>query len=254
MHSISIVTTVFNDKENIKFCVDSVKSQNLKKNLEHIIVDGGSKDGTIKILKKLKKDNKHISLYLKKKLNIYEGINFGIKKAKGNLIGLLHSDDFYKTNNTLKTILKEFKKNPLSLAVHSNVSIVRRNKIKKEVRYFKSKELNSTDFIKGIHPPHTSLFIKKKVFKDFGMYNEKLKIASDFEFMLRVFGINKVRSKYINKTLVVMRTGGTSTKNLLNIVKSNREVYKAYTINKLNINIFLILRKVAIKLFQIKFY
>lgn len=66
MHSISIITTVFNDKENIKFCVDSVKSQNLKKNLEHIIVDGGSKDGTIKILKKLKKDNSHIRLYLKK--------------------------------------------------------------------------------------------------------------------------------------------------------------------------------------------
>jgi glycosyltransferase involved in cell wall biosynthesis len=253
MTSLSIITTVYNDENNITDCLNSVKNQNIK-NFEHIIVDAGSTDSTIQILKKIKKKDDYLKIYIKKNINIYEGINFGIKKAKGNLIGLLHSDDFYKTNNTLKTILKEFKKNPLLLSVHSNVSIVSRNKRKKEVRYFKSKQLNSTDFIKGIHPPHTSLFIKKKVFKDFGMYNEKLKIASDFEFMLRVFGINKVRSKYINKTLVVMRTGGTSTKNLLNIVKSNCEVYKAYTINKLNINIFLILRKVAIKLFQIKFY
>ena len=253
MHSISIITTVFNDKENIKFCVDSVKSQNLKKNLEHIIVDGGSKDGTIKILKKLKKDNSHIRLYLKKKLNIYQGINFGINKAKNNYIGLLHSDDFYKSKLSLKYVLNEFKKNPNISAVYSNVSIVNKDNIKKELRFFKTNKLISRDFLKGYHPPHTSIFLKKNVFKKFGLYNEELKIASDFEFMLRIFGVKRIKSKYINKTILVMRAGGTSTKSLMNIMISNYEVYKAFKINNLRISVFLILRKILRKILQIKF-
>ena len=227
MTSLSIITTVLNDKDNIANCIFAVQNQNIN-NIEHIIVDGGSKDGTIKILKHLKKKNKNLKIILKDKINIYEGINIGIKNSKYEYIGLLHSDDFYKNKNSLKLVLNEFKKNFELPALYSNVSIVKRNNITKQIRYFKTKQLRSLDFINGLHPPHTSLFVKKEIFKKFGYYNEKFKIAADYEFMLRVFGVHKVKIKFLDKTLVTMRSGGTSTKNLINIAFSNYEVYKAF--------------------------
>ena len=148
--------------------------------------------------------------------------------------------------------MSNFKSNPNLLAVHSNVEIVKRNNKKKILRLFKSQNLKSEDFYKCIHPPHTSLFIKKKVFNKFGLFNTKLKIASDFELMLRFFGINKVYSKYINKTFVVMRSGGTSTKNILNILKSNFEVYKSFKINNKRVNILFIFRKILSKILQLR--
>lgn len=125
--------------------------------------------------------------------------------------------------------------------------------LKKELRFFKTNKLISRDFLKEYHSPHTSIFLKKNVFKKFGLYNEELKIASDFEFMLRIFGVKRIKSKYINKTILVMRAGGTSTKSLMNIMISNYEVYKAFKINNLRISVFLILRKILRKISQIKF-
>ena len=112
--------------------------------------------------------------------------------------------------------------------------------------------LKSEDLFKCEHPPHTSLFIRKKIFDKFGVYNTDLKIASDFEFMLRIFGINKVYSKYINKTFVVMRSGGISTKSIFNILRSNYEVYKSFKINNKRINLLFIFKKIILKILQLK--
>ena len=251
--TLSIITTVLNNEKFIYDCVNSVKKQRFNKKYEHIVVDGGSNDNTLKILRKFKKENKNLKIFEKKRLGIYEGINYAIKKSKYNYIGILHSDDFYKNNKVFKSILEEFKLDNKLLSIHSDVEFVKRNDKKKIVRFFKSENLKSEDYIKCKHPAHTSLFIKKKIFNKFGLYNTKLKIASDFEFMLRVYGINKVHSKYINKTFVVMRTGGTSNKNLFNIILSNYEVYKSFKINSMRANIFLSLKKILSKISQISF-
>jgi len=129
--SLSIITTVLNDEKFIYDCGKSVKNQNITKNYEHIVIDGGSNDNTLKILKKLKKDNKYLKIFVKKDLGIYQGINFGIKKAKYNLIGLLHSDDFYKNNMVLSTVIKVFRSNLNLSAIYSNVEIVKRDNKKK---------------------------------------------------------------------------------------------------------------------------
>ncbi len=250
--SLSIITAVLNNEEFIKDCVKSVQNQKSYKKYEHIIVDGGSNDNTIKILEKLKKNNRYLKIFKKKNFGIYQSINYGIKRSKCDHIVLLHSDDFFKNDNVFVDVMSNFKSNPNLLAVHSNVEIVKRNNKKKILRLFKSQNLKSEDFYKCIHPPHTSLFIKKKVFNKFGLFNTKLKIASDFELMLRFFGINKVYSKYINKTFVVMRSGGTSTKNILNILKSNFEVYKSFKINNKRVNILFIFRKILSKILQLR--
>ena len=253
MNSISIITTVLDDEKNILRCLKSVSQQNNNLKIEHIIVDGGSADKTLEVINNFKKKKKYIKIFIKKNYNIYQGINYGIKKSKNNIIILLHSNDFFINSNVLKDISNIFKTNINLKAIYSNVSIVNRNNLTREFRFFRSKKLDYKDFINGIHPAHTGFFIKKEVFKRYGYYNESLKIASDFEFMLRVFGKCKVKAKYINKIFVVMTTGGSSNKNLINIVKSNIEVYKAYKINKIKINILIIIKKILRKLPQIKF-
>tara|TARA_Y100000816_G_scaffold31567_2_gene20200 strand:+ start:2626 stop:3384 length:759 start_codon:yes stop_codon:yes gene_type:complete len=251
--SISIITTVLNNEKFIYDCVNSVRNQKFTQDYEHIVVDGGSKDNTLKILRELKKNNKNLKIYEKKNMGIYQGINYAIKKTKYKYIGLLHADDFYKNNKVFKNILNEFRLNNKLLSIHSNIEFVKRNNKKKIVRFFKSEYLESEDFINCKHPPHTSLFVDKKIFNDFGLYNINLKIASDFEFMLRVYGVNKIYSKYVNKTFVVMRAGGISNKNIFNILLSNYEVYKSFKINNLSVNIFLILKKILSKVSQVNF-
>lgn len=251
----TIITTVLDNENFISGCLSSIQNQKIKKNeVEHIIVDGGSSDRTVEIIKKIKNKNKNIRLFIKKRYSIYKAINFGIKKSKNNYIGILHSDDFYFNNNVLSFVKKQFDKNKNIDAIYSNIKIVKRNDSDKILRYFKSKQLNYRDFLKCDHPPHTSLFFKKSVFKKYGNYNEKFKIASDFEFMLRVFGIKHLKSKYFNKTFITMRSGGTSTQSIKNVIVANYEVYRSFKENKININLFYIILKILRKLLQFRLF
>lgn len=253
--SFTIITTVLNNDQFIHHCLESVKNQKINKNkIEHLIIDAGSSDKTVDIIRKFRKKNKYVKFFLKKNFSIYQGINFGIKASKKKYIGLLHSDDFFYNNNVLNTLEKNFEKRKKIEAIYSNVIVVKKNNHKKTLRYFKSRNLKKKDYLKYEHPPHTGLFLKKSVFEKHGLYDENFKIASDFEFMLRVLGINNIKSKYINKTLVVMRSGGTSTKSLKNVIISNYEALKSFKKNNLKINFIYIFAKIFRKIIQIKFF
>ena len=243
--TFTIITTVLNNEDFILDWLKSVQKQNISKNkLEHLIIDGGSSDQTIEIIRNFKKKNKYIKFFSKKNFSIYQGINFGIKISKNKYIGILHSDDYFKNNNVLNILQKNFKKNDDIKAIYSNVNIVSRYDKKRILRFFKSRKLNKKDYLKYEHPPHTSLFIEKNIFKKYGLYKEKFKIASDFDFMLRILGIKQVKSLYLNKILIVMRSGGTSTKSLKNIIVSNYEVIKSIKENNLKINFIYIFIKI----------
>lgn len=250
--SFSIITTVLNGEKFLPDCINSVQKQKYSKDIEHIIIDGGSKDNTIKLIKEFSNDFKNISYFLKKDISIYQGINIGLDLAKNEYVGVLNSDDFYNNDKVFENLELVFKDNPDISAIHSNVKIFKRDNLEEIYRIYNSKEFDPDDFLKCNNPPHTSLFVKRDIYKKFGNFNENLKIASDFEFMLRVFGKNKIKSKFVDETFVCMRSHGVSTKNIGNIIKSNLEVIESFRMNKIKLNYFYLAAKIIRKIGQIK--
>ena len=248
---ITIITVTFNSQETIRDTLNSVLSQNYK-NIEHIFVDGGSTDQTVKILRKYSLNNKKI--YIKKKFGIYKSINFGIKKSSGRYILILNSDDIYNSNITISDIVKYIKKNKNIDIFLGNVSYFNNFDYFKVVRNYKSKDFKVESMKFGLMPPHPASIIKRAVYKKYGLYKENYKIAADFEIFLRFFSIYKIKFKRIDKTFVRMRTGGISGKNLKSYLITTLEILKSFKENNYKSNIFFILTRIPIKLKQIVFY
>lgn len=228
---ISIITVTKNSQKTIESTIKSFIKQDYK-NKELILVDGKSSDKTISIIKKYKK--KISKIITEKDKGIYDALNKGFKNSKGEVIGILHSDDNYKNEKVLSKIMKFFNDKNVSL-VHTNVEI----KYKKFKRIFNSKkQFNNDDFSKGLMPPHTGIFLKKKVLNQIGFFDLEFKYAADLDFIIRCFKRQEIKKKYYNIKSVNMLSGGTSTKNFINIAKQNIEWFKILNKNKINYNIF----------------
>ena len=198
----SIITVVYNDYKNIEKTILSVQSQSYK-NIEHIIIDGNSNDGTSEIINKYCKKVRH---FRKTDKSLYEALNKGIQKSRGEIIFSIHSGDIFSNKDILKKVNALFKKN--YDVVSGNVSFFNENKkvIKKNWK-IKLSDFNYKNFYKI---PHTSLFVKKKIFKRIKNYSTKYKISSDLDFMIRLSKIKK-NYFYLDKDIVYMKSGGLST-------------------------------------------
>ena len=233
-----------NSSKTIESSIKSFLYQSYK-NKELIVVDGGSSDGTIDIIKKFKK--KEVILYKKKNLGLYASINFGIKKSSGEILGILHSDDVYYSNQILNKISKNFNSKKLD-AIYTDIVFVNKNKkvirkwINSKIDYFLKKN--------WLLPPHTGLYVKKKVFKIIGFYNEKYKISSDIEFMYKLFSNQNLKTKHLKLFSLNMLIGGLSTKSPISIIKSNYEVYKILKSLNVDYPIIMIMKKIVIKIKQ----
>ena len=188
MIKISIITVTLNSEKTIRDTLNSISSQTYK-NIEHIIVDGGSNDETLKILKRYPNKNKKIYSY--KNSGIYKAINHGIKKSNGDFITILNSDDFYQSNNTITEVIKVINKNKNAKIFFGNVVYFKELQYYNIKRYYSGNNFNRLQMHYGIMPPHPGSFIKKEVYLTNALYNENFKIASDFEFFLRTIYIKK---------------------------------------------------------------
>lgn len=237
MKKFSIITLTFNSAKTIKGNIKSINSQNYE-NLEHICFDSKSSDKTLGILKKFKNNKRKI--FTSKERGIYKSLNSAIKKVSGSYVGVLHSDDVLVGNNTIKLIADKFK-NPKINIIYTNIKIVRKKNLKSVIRNwvankksYKNKILNSKDYIKiiknGWMPPHTGLFIRKKILNRY-RYNTKYLISSDYDFMLKVFrNFNGIY--YLPITSTLMRAGGKSSK-ILNLLRKMQEDLKIIKENKI---------------------
>ncbi len=243
---ISIITVVYNDVNYIKETILSVLNQSYK-NVEYLIIDGGSTDGTLKEINKYKK--KIFKIISEKDNGIYDAMNKGIKLSTGDIIGFLNSGDLYFDSYVLGKVVREFKKRNVD-SVYGDLVYVKEKNVNKIIRYWKAGNYEWGLFKKGWHPPHPAFFVRKDIYKKCGYFDLEFKISADFEIMLRFLEKCKISTSYIPEVLVKMRYGGVSNNSLLNILKANYECYRAWRKNGFKINFITVLRKPIRKIVQ----
>lgn len=221
---VSIITVSHNSKNFIENCIASIIKQNYK-NIEHIVIDNLSTDGTKKILEKY---SKNISIIISEYDNgVYDAMNKGIKYASGDIIGFLNTDDFYEDNNVISRVVQKFKENPLLDACYSDLVYRDKIRISRIVRYWKSNQFISGSFSKGWCPPHPTFFARSSAYKNFGGFDIKYGIASDVELMMRFLEVKKICTLYIPEVWINMRTGGLSNRSFKGILYQNLAILEA---------------------------
>ena len=229
---ISIITVSYNSEKTLKITLNSVKDQTYKK-IEHIIIDGNSADKTVSIAKQYP----HISKIISKPDNgIYDAMNKGLKIATGDIICFLNSDDFYASNNVLSSVNKIFIDNPSVDACYSDLIYVDSLNTSKIIRYWKSGNFNFGSFAKGWCPPHPTFFVRRSMYEYFGNFDLNYHLASDVELMMRFLEVQKINARYIPELWIKMRLGGTTNKNLRNILIQNKEILHALKNHNLSVN------------------
>ena len=244
---ITIITITLNSESTIRDTLNSVYSQSYQ-NIEHIIVDGGSKDSTLAIIRRYPNKNKKI--IIKKGSNIYEAMNIGIKNSSGDFIAILNSDDIYQSESIIEEVVNIIKKNKNINIFLGNLIYFKDNNYYKIVRFYSAKKFKPWMFRYGLMPPHPSSFIKRSIYKKYGLYEERFKIASDFDLFLRLIFIKRIAYKTINKIIVRMRTGGVSGKNINSYITINNEINQSFKKNNINVKIFQFLLRGLSKLSQ----
>ena len=224
---ISIITATLNSASTINDCLKSVKNQ--KSKLEHIIIDGGSKDATLNLIESYEDNIKIIS---EPDRGIYDAINKGISIANGNIIGILNSDDFYVNEKVLGKVFNAFQKYNVDSCFGDLVYVSQHN-VEKSIRKWNAGKYDIRKFYWGWMPPHPTFFAKRNVYEKFGLFNLNLGTAADYELMLRFLLKFKISTFYIPKVLVKMRTGGVSNVSLRNRLKANKNDRLAWKINGL---------------------
>ena len=245
---ISIITVVKNGMPFLRSSIKSFELQNYN-NKELIIIYAKSNDGTEEYLKSLN----HSNIFIKEDLNSktkFGSINIGLKISSGEIVGLLHSDDVFYSENTLSEIVYKFD-NDADL-IYGNVLFSKVNDLSSINRIWKSKIFIKKNLRFGWMPPHTSIFlVKKKLIDNNIFYNEDYPISGDYDFILKILSEYNFKVEFIDNFITIMRSGGDSTKisNLIKKFKEDIEISKKYFKSYL-ICIFF---KIFQKIFQLKF-
>jgi len=244
---VSVITVVLNNKDYVEASIRSVLAQTYS-GIEHIIIDGGSTDGTVDVIRRC---NGKISQFINEPDNgIYDAMNKGIRLATGDIIGILNSDDFYADENAVSEVVKEFEKKKVD-SVFADLVFIKRDNPNKIVRYYKSSNFSPDKFRYGWMPAHPTFFAKHSVYKQYGMFRTDYKLASDYELLTRFLGKYKISYSYIPRVLIKMRTGGVSTKSFKNNIIHNREIIRACAENGLETNFFRVYSKYFLKVFEL---
>ena len=229
---ISIITISFNAKATIEKTLKSVANQSYK-DIEHIIVDGGSKDNTIDICNSFSHISKTISEPDK---GVYDAFNKGLRLATGDIIGFLNADDTFYNKNSIQDIADAFNQNRVDI-VYGNLDYI--NGKGTVIRNWRSQSYKKGLIKQAWMPAHPTFYCKKDVYDRLGGYNDSFKIAGDFELCLRFLEINNILSFYLDKKLVKMLTGGISNSGLKSKWVIYKEEIRAFKINNVSINSFL---------------
>lgn len=240
---VSIVTVVFNRVHTIAAAVLSLQAQ-LGVDVEHIIIDGGSTDGTLQVLKACIRPD--ALLVSEPDKGIYDALNKGIRLATGDIIGILNADDVYAGDNVLMSVSRMMEAHSLDV-LYGDVEFFHPENPDKTIRRYRSARFSPGRIAWGWMPAHTALFLRRSVFDAYGLYRADFRIAGDYEFVARTFKDNKLKYRYLPEVLVRMSTGGASTGGWRSTLLLNREVLRACRENGIRTNMLKLLSKYPLK-------
>jgi len=220
---ISIITVCYNSTKTIAHTLRSVREQT-HADIEHIVVDGGSKDNTLEVVAA---EGAHVSKLVSERDNgIYDAMNKGIALASGEIVGFINADDFYASPGVLADVATAFEKSGADCC-YGDLCYVSQIDPTRTVRYWRSADFVPGSFEKGWCPPHPTFFVRRSAYQRLGGFDLSFKIAADFELMVRYLEVAGITRCYIRTVLVKMRLGGTTNRSLSNIFKQNAEIRRA---------------------------
>ena len=247
---ISIVTVVYNNVSTIAQAIESVLSQDYK-DVEYIVVDGRSTDGTIDVINRYKdKISRFVSEPDK---GMYDAMNKGIRMATGDVVGILNADDFLCSNDVVSKIVTAFSEDKSLEATIADIVFIKESDHNKVIRYYSARNWRPTKLVWGFMPPHPSFFCKKDVYERYGYYQTDYKIAADYELLIRFLLAKRIRYKYLSMITTKMRMGGKSTRNLNSNFIINNEIKRGCRENSVYTNYLMIYSKYFFKPFEFLF-
>ncbi|WP_374264540.1 glycosyltransferase family 2 protein [Zoogloea sp.] len=216
---ISLITATWNCADTISDCLDSVSSQTYHE-IEHIVIDGGSKDPTLDVLHA--RQSQISTLVSEKDRGIYDALNKGISKATGDVIGFLHADDLFADDTVLEKVAAAFE-DPSVCAVYGDLQYVKKSDPSRVVRYWRSRAFSSNLLRWGWMPPHPTLYVRREWYQRIGGFDIGYRISADYYSILQLFSIPGFSATYLPFVFTKMRLGGASNKSIKNILLKSRE-------------------------------
>ena len=241
---ISIVTATWNSAATVRDTIESVLGQS-HQDWEHIIVDGGSTDGTEAIVREYApRYAGRLVWHSGKDRGLYDAMNKGIALATGDVIGILNSDDFYADPEVLARIAKGCEGVD---AVYGDLDFVDADDTSKVLRQWRGSQHTPGAFLKGWHPAHPTFYARRECFDRFGGFDIEARVSADFELMLRFIEKGGIKTQYIPHTFVKMRIGGESTGSVIKIIQGNKNILKAFKKNGFKVPRFYLIRRLTPK-------
>jgi glycosyltransferase len=241
---ISVITVCLNSAGTIRDTIESVLAQD-HPDIEHIIVDGASRDGTMDIVRSY--GDRIANVVSEPDRGMYDSMNKGLRLATGEVVGFLHSDDMLAGPEVLGTIAAAFEGAGIE-CVYGDIDMVHAADTARVVRRWRSGPHRPGRLPRGWYPPHVTLYIRRRVLDEVGPFDERYRIAADMDHMVRLFEVRRVRSVHLSKVLVHMRTGGASNRSLRNIWRANMETWRSLRSHGFRVGpwfiVFKLLRKV----------
>lgn len=219
---ISVVTAVIDRAGTIAEAIESVAAQDYA-SFEHVVQDGGSRDGTLDEIARVAGPD--VSVQSRPDGGIYEGINRGIARTTGDVVGLLHSDDVFADSRVLSWVA-EAMADPAVDGVYGDLDYVAARDTTRIIRKWRSGAYDPERLRRGWCPPHPTLYLRRAVFDRWGLYDPSFRIAADYDAMLRYLGQGGIRLAYVPRVFVKMRVGGESSR-LPHVLLKSREDYRA---------------------------
>nr|WP_122120203.1 glycosyltransferase family 2 protein [Alistipes megaguti] len=235
---ISIITATYNSGQTLTDTLESVLRQSYT-DIDYVIVDGGSKDNTLDIIRRYEPRFEGRMRWISEPdKGIYDAMNKGIRMATGDVVGLLNSDDFYTSNDVLEHVARALS-DPNVDAIYGDIHYVNDDDLTHCVRYYSSRVFSRGLMRLGFMPAHPSFYCRRAIYERYGTFDISLRIAADFENLLRLIFVNRIRTKYIPVDFVTMRTGGASSSGMVSHKRILKEHMIAYKQNGVYSNLLL---------------